>query len=140
MKFKVKQVSHYTHLIPTEEDKEPALQANTLRKALKKQFFFFQEKYICNTLKSNNCPCLALFWLDFELFFFCMLQAFPVCNLSEDHYFIEPKDLVNAQTKLGVDCKAAMLCGTTIFFSIIATIFCQFLGMSIYCVVGWYEQ
>ena len=44
-----------------------------------------------------------------------MLQAIPVCGLSQDHPFIEPKDLVDAQTKLGVDCKASMLCGTATF-------------------------
>lgn len=43
MKFKVKQASHNTaQLIPTKEDKEPVLQANTLKKAPKKQVFFFQ--------------------------------------------------------------------------------------------------
>ncbi|KAL9966080.1 hypothetical protein ACROYT_G024094 [Oculina patagonica] len=42
------------------------------------------------------------------------LLAFPVCSLSQDHLFIEPKDLVDAQTKLGVDCKAAMLCGISV--------------------------
>ena len=48
-----------------------------------------------------------------------MLQAFPVCSLSQDHPFLEPKDLVHAQTKLGVDCKAAMLCGTPIFLFVL---------------------
>jgi len=47
-----------------------------------------------------------------------MSQAIPVCSLSQDHPFIEPKDLVQAQTKLGVDCKAAMLCGTPTFLYI----------------------
>lgn len=42
------------------------------------------------------------------------LLAFPICSLSPDHPFIEPKDLVDAQSKLGVDCKAAMLCGVSV--------------------------
>jgi len=42
------------------------------------------------------------------------LLAVPVCSLSPDHPFIEPKDLVDAQQKLGVDCKAAMLCGVSV--------------------------
>lgn len=43
----------------------------------------------------------------------CLLTV-PVCSISEDHPFIEPKDLMDAQTKLGIDCKAAMLCGISV--------------------------
>ena len=41
----------------------------------------------------------------------CTFQALPVCSISPDHPFIEPSDIVDAQAKLGVDCKAALLCG-----------------------------
>jgi len=55
------------------------------------------------------------------------LLAIPVCSLSQDHPFIEPKDLVDAQTKLGVDCKAAMLCGTATFLYELFDFFVKFL-------------
>ncbi|XP_068716512.1 origin recognition complex subunit 4-like isoform X1 [Montipora foliosa] len=42
------------------------------------------------------------------------LLALPVCSISHDHPFIEPKDLIDAQSKLAVDCKAAMLCGVSV--------------------------
>lgn len=42
------------------------------------------------------------------------LLAFPVCSLCPDHPFIDPKDLVDAQLKMGVDCKTAMLCGVSV--------------------------
>ncbi|XP_067022286.1 origin recognition complex subunit 4-like [Acropora muricata] len=42
------------------------------------------------------------------------LLALPVCSISPDHPFIEPSDIVDAQAKLGVDCKAALLCGVSV--------------------------
>ena len=57
-----------------------------------------------------------------------LLQALPVCSISHDHPFIEPKDLIDAQSKLAVDCKAAMLCGRYVIKCIyVLVVYCAWL-------------
>ena len=102
---------------------------STLKSLLNEHIFEMTFGVIC-TLRNYipkrvilNDVCLCSTSLGGDLTCFFIFQAIPVSSLSQVHPFIEPKDLVDAHTKLGVDCKAAMLCGTNRNFSLHAVKF-----------------